>query len=157
MGYYWQLYDACQDVTTNGMTAPDAIDHLFSLIWGSSLKSNLKGVVRRYFRPTNSRAEEVTINILNGDFEQLQSGIFPVNVYVPNPDYSAIVDGRNVTMRDIPDQTRIKVLAALCEVVLKMHYDKKKHVLVELVNQIILPEAEQTIINNRVKLTIKNL
>jgi len=139
------------------MTAPDALDHLFAIIWNSSLKTTVKGSVRRYFRPTNSKAEDVTVNVLNGDFEQLQSGVFPVNVFVPNPEYSATIDGKIVKMKDIPDQTRIKVLAALCEVVLKFQYDKKKHVLVELVNQIILPEAEQTIINNRVKLTIKNL
>ncbi|KGE14620.1 hypothetical protein [Sphingobacterium deserti] len=139
------------------MTAADALDHLFNLIWASSLKTGIKGTVRRYFRPTNSALEDITVNVLNGDFEQLQSGIFPVNIYVPNPKYTNVVDGRQVTMMDIPDQTRIKVLSALCEIVLKWHYDKKKHVLVELVNQIILPEAEQTIINNRVKLTIKNL
>ncbi|WP_160067601.1 hypothetical protein [Sphingobacterium bovisgrunnientis] len=140
------------------MTAAEGLDHVFFIIWNSTLKTNISGAVRRYLRPTNSNNEDVTINVLNPiDFEQLQEGIFNVNVFVPNPEYSATVDGKAVRLRDLPNQQRISVLSAFCNVVLKFNYDKTKHVLLELQTQNILPENEQTIINNRVKLTIKNL
>jgi len=140
------------------MTASEALDHLFTIVWNSTLKTNVSGTVRRYLRPTNSDKEDVTINILNPiDFEQLQSGVFNLNVFVPNPEYNSTVDGKTVRLRDIPNHQRIAVLSAFCNVALKFNYDKKKYVIVELQSQNILPEKEQTIINNRVKLTIKNL
>lgn len=140
------------------MTAAEALDHLFDIIWNSALKPSVSGAVRRYLRPTNSISEDVTINILNPtDFEQLQSGVFNVNVFVPNPEYNAQVDGKTVRLRDIPNQQRIAVLSAHCSIVLKFNYHNQKHILVELETQNILPENEQTVINNRVKLTIKNL
>lgn len=140
------------------MTAAEALDHLFSLVWTSTLKTSVTGVVRRYLRPTNSDMEDVTVNVLNPtSFEQLQNGVFNVNVFVPNPEYTSNIDGKQVRLRDIPDHGRIKVLSALCNIALKFHYDKEKHVLVEMQTQNILPENEQTIINNRIKLTIKNL
>lgn len=139
------------------MTAAEAQDHLFTIAWNSTLKTNVSGTVRRYLRPTNSDKEDVTINILNPiDFEQLQKGVFNVNVFVPNPEYNSIVDGKTVRLRDIPNNQRIAVLSALCSVAFSFQYDKTKHVQVELQTQTILPENEQTIINNRVKLTIKN-
>src|SRR5690606_37273960 len=97
-------------------------------------------------------------NVLNPtSFEQLQTGVFNVNVFVPNPEYTTTVDGKQVRLRDNPDHGRIKVLSALCNIAFKFHYDKEKYVIVELQTQHILPESEQTIINNRIKLTISNL
>ncbi|SUJ19130.1 Uncharacterised protein [Sphingobacterium spiritivorum] len=139
------------------MTSSEGLDHVFSLIWNSNIKTSISGVVRRYLRPTNSDKEDVTVNVLNIDFDQLQGGIINVNVFVPNPEYSTIVDGKNVRLRDIPNQARIIVLSALFNVLFKMNYDKDKRVLAELSAQHILTENDQTIINNRIKLTIKNL
>lgn len=140
------------------MTASEALDHLFSIVWVSSLKTNISGELRRYLRPTNSDKEDVTINLLNPvDFEQLQSGIFNINVFIPNPEYSKTIDGKPVRLRDIPNNQRIAILSALSNIALKFQYDSIKHVSVDLQSQNILPENEQTIINNRVKLTIKNL
>src|SRR5690606_6072292 len=140
------------------MTAAEGLDHVYSIIWNSTLKTNITGAVRRYLRPTNSKNEDVTINVLNPiDFEQLQGGIINVNVFVPNPEYSTTVDGKSVRLRDLPNHQRIAILSAFCNLALKFNYDKQKHVLLELQSQNILPEDEQTIINNRVKLTIKNL
>lgn len=140
------------------MTAAEALDHIFSIIWGSNIKTSISGNVSRYVRATNSVKEDVVINILNPTgFEQLQNGIFNVNVFVPNPEYTTTVDGKSVRLKDIPNQQRIAVLSALCSINLKLDYDKTKQALVELQTQNILPEKEQTIINNRVKITIKNL
>lgn len=140
------------------MTAADALDHLFLIVWNSTIKTNISGAVRRYLRPTNSDKEDVTVNILNPtNFDQLQSGIFNINVFVPNPEYSSTIDGKVVRLKDLPNQARISVLAALSNITLKLQYDKEKFALVELQAQNILPDNDQTIINNRVKITIKNL
>lgn len=139
------------------MTSSEGLDHVFTLIWNSNIKTSISGVVRRYLRPTNSDKEDVTVNVLNIDFDQLQEGIINVNVFVPNPEYTAIVDGKTVRLRDIPNQSRIIVLSTLFNVLFKMNYDKENRVLAELSAQHILTEKDQTIINNRIKLTIKNL
>lgn len=158
MGYIRKLNGVVQKITKTNMTASEALDHLFSIIWNSNLKTNISGDVRRYLRPTNSDKEDVTINLLNPvDFEQLQSGIFNINVFIPNPEYSKTIDGKPVRLRDIPNNQRIAILSALSNIALKFQYDSIKHVSVDLQSQNILPENEQTIINNRVKLTIKNL
>jgi len=72
MGYFGQFLGAIQNITKINMTAADAVDHLFNIVWNSTLKTNISGAVRRYLRPTNSTKEDITINILNPiDFEQL--------------------------------------------------------------------------------------
>jgi len=139
------------------MTAAEGIDFGFSVIWNSPLKATITGAIRRYMRPTNSDKEDIVINALNLDFDQLQGGILNINLFVPNPEYSITIDGKLTRMRDIPNDARIKTLCGLLNSILKEVYDKQKFILLELVNQQILPENEQTIINNRVKLTIKNL
>ena len=140
------------------MTSAEALDHVFLIAWNSALKTSITGSVRRYLRPTNSTNEDVTVNILNpASFEQLQSGIFNINVFIPNPPYTTTVDGKQVTLRDIPNQSRIVALSALCNVAFAFQYDKVKFALVELQTQNIIPDDEQVIINNRVKITIKNL
>ncbi len=138
------------------MTAAEAIDLGFDLVWKSSLRTAISGSIRRYLRPTNSFREDITINVLEQDFDQLQSGILNINLFVPNPEYDATIDGKVVRLRDIPDHTRVKVLAALCNVIFKSVYNKDKRALLELSNQIILTDKEQTVINNRIRLTIKN-
>lgn len=139
------------------MTSSDALDHVFSLIWKSVIKNNISGSVNRYLRPTNSDKEDVVINVLDVDFDQLQGGIINANVFVPNPEYSTNIDGNEARLRDIPNQSRISVLSTLFSILFKSNYDASKKILVELVNQNILTDEKQTIINNRLKLTIKNL
>ncbi|MFD2597327.1 hypothetical protein ACFSQ3_00065 [Sphingobacterium corticis] len=139
------------------MTSTEALDHVFSLIWTSNLKTGISGQVRRYLRPTNSDKEDVTINVLETDFDQLQGGIINVNAFVPNTEYNQTVDGKVMRLKDIPNHARVSVIAALLHILFKFNYDFKKGVLIEIVNQHIITENEQTIINNRLKLTIKNI
>lgn len=139
------------------MTAAEAIDFGFSVIWKSVLKTTISGTVKRYFRPMNSVLEDIVVNTLNLDFDQLQGGTLNMNAFIPNPEYTATIDGKPVRLRDIPNEARIKLISGLFSTILKEVYDKDKFILLELVNQHIIPENEQTIINNRVKLTIKNL
>ncbi|PVH26300.1 hypothetical protein [Sphingobacterium corticibacter] len=139
------------------MTSTEALDHVFSLVWTSNIKTAISGQVRRYLRPTNSVKEDVTINVLETDFDQLQGGIMNVNAFVPNPEYDQKVDGKVMRLKDIPDHARISVIAALLHILFKFSYDSHKGILVEIVNQHIITENEQTIINNRLKLTIKNI
>lgn len=157
MGHIWEFHEIDKIITEIDMTAAEGIDFGFSVIWNSPLKATITGAIRRYLRPTNSDKEDIVINALNLDFDQLQGGVLNINLFVPNPEYSIIIDGKPSRMRDIPNDARIKTLCGSLNSVLKEVYDKQKFILLELVNQQILPENEQTIINNRVKLTIKNL
>jgi hypothetical protein len=65
-------------------TSLDRIDVVWQLLNGSSLKSNINGVVCKTRRPAGSTNEDVVINSLFVDNEQLQSGIINVNLYIPN-------------------------------------------------------------------------
>lgn len=139
------------------MTTAEAIDFGFSVIWKSVLKTTITGTVKRYFKPTNSTLEDIVVNSLSLDFDQLQGGMLNINAFIPNPEYTATIDGKQVRLRDIPNEARIKIICGLFNSILREVYDKEKCILLELVNQHIIPENEQTIINNRVKLTIKNI
>jgi len=147
------------------MTATEAIDHVFSIVWKSPLRAALSGSVHRYARPPGSALEDATVNILGeADGRQLQSATLNVNVHVPNPPAAAIVEGRPATVRDTPDGRRVSELASLAAAALAPRYDPAARALTELVGQSvlpdgewILPDGEWTLINNRVRLRAKNL
>ncbi|MEI5984444.1 MULTISPECIES: hypothetical protein [Sphingobacterium] len=138
------------------MTAAVIIDHLFTLLWESDIKQTISGKIRKFNRPTNSNREDITINILSVDFDQLQEGIANINLFVPNPKFNAMIEGKDVVLTDIPDQLRINKLLGDLKAILKHHYDAEKYILVELMEQYIMPEVNQTVVTNRLKVTVKN-
>jgi len=139
------------------MTATEAIDHVFRIVWDSPLRAAVSGQVRRYARPPGSVLEDVTVNILGAaDARQLQGATLNVNIHVPNPPAGATVEGRPATVRDTPDEARVAVLASLAAAALAPRYDIAARVLTELEGQSVLPDGEWTLINNRVRIRARN-
>jgi len=146
------------ELSIEEVTATEAIDHVFSIVWKSPLRGAVSGSVHRYARPPGSRLEEVTVNILGeADARQLQSAVLNVNIHVPNPPAAAIVEGRPATVRDTPDEQRVAVLASLAAGALAPRYDAAARAYTELEGQSVLPDGEWTLVNNRVRIRAKNL
>jgi len=139
-------------------TATQAISAVFSIIWASSLKTEISGSVRRYSRMINSEKEDIVINSLPIDFDQLQSGVLNVNIHVPNPKYTTIIDGKTQTLQDLPNEARLNTLCNMFSGLFATPY-YNDGVYIEMQQQLVLAgeDSKSTFINNRLNIRAKNL
>jgi len=140
------------------MTSVEAIDFVFEAVWASPLRTALTGAVRRYARPTDSRAEDAVVLMLGPiDARQLQAATVIVNIHVPHPPRAATVNGRAAELRDVPPEARIAELAELGMQALQTRYDPARGALMELTAQQAATEGDWTVISHRVRVAAKNL
>lgn len=135
------------------------VDEIWRFI-NDRFRAEIRGGLYKYVRPANSISEDVVINIAGVNFEQLQSGLGSVNVFIPNPPYEIVVAGKKQTLNDLPDGARIRQLSDLFASAFRFHYFKDKHFSIELQEQpSILPSSDgkTTFINNRLIIRAKNL
>jgi hypothetical protein len=92
------------------ITTLDIIDIAWHKVDGGPLKTALKagGGVYKYQRPVNSTKEDIVINSLPINNEQLQQGVFNINIYVPD-----LPINENGAQINVPDFVRLKELAAI--------------------------------------------
>jgi len=62
----------------------DAMDDIKGVLVSSNIPSSINGEIRIAQRRLDSTKEDIVINSLLYDADQKQSGIFNVNIYVPN-------------------------------------------------------------------------
>jgi hypothetical protein len=68
-------------------TAGEIETDVFNILKTSVLKSTIKGLVyREGIRPIDSKVEDAVISFLTGVDGEIQTGVFNLNVYVPNID-----------------------------------------------------------------------
>lgn len=121
---------------------------LYSLIKGSKLEQSVSGVLTHIERPINSTLEDICISVKSGTASQFQSFICDVNVYVPM---------LNANGQKVQDSTRIDELMRMCIPLFdkvttseyRIEYD-------ETPSAILIKEAQEYCINNRIVLTHLN-
>lgn len=59
-------------------------DDIYRIIQGSSLPTDISGVVTRHRRPINSEYEDIVISVVSNINGQIQEAIVNVNIYVPS-------------------------------------------------------------------------
>jgi hypothetical protein len=91
------------------ITTLDIVDIGWDRLHGGILSQTITGGVYKHERPINSDKEDVVINSLPINNSQMQSGVFNVNIHVPNLVLN--INGNIDTTQ--PNHERIKQLTAL--------------------------------------------
>lgn len=65
-------------------TNKEIVDDIKQYLEGTSIPSEITGVITSLDRPKNSKKEDVCIKVLSNDIGQLQMAIINVNLYVPD-------------------------------------------------------------------------
>lgn len=91
-----------------------------ALLDATLLPEMITGEIRHNMRVLNSTKEDVIINTLIWDGDQLQSGIFNVNIHVPNLK-GQLAEGGSAQDRTQPNIPRFLELAAIAVPVLDFH------------------------------------
>jgi hypothetical protein len=101
------------------MTSLDVVNILYAYIKSSILKTGPKkvnGGLYKFKRPIGSAKEDIIINSLPLNDEQLQEGVFNINIFVPNQ--SLNLAGTDVTDNSLPNTDRLTELIRMAKQVL---------------------------------------
>lgn len=120
---------------------------VFAIVNGSAIAEAINGEVRYTPRKAGSKSEDCIISVLDGDCAQIQDSIVNVNVYVQN------INSGGESVEDI---SRTKVLAKVCETVLKHVYGDGFRIYLEKQRIMAVNGKDEHVINNRIRYKFNN-
>jgi hypothetical protein len=130
----------------------DIVDHLYTYLSASELKSMINGVVCKQ-RPINSTKEDVCINAIAITGNQFQEGVINVNIHVPN--LKLKIGGQDDNTQ--PNYARLKILTNKALELLQLVTFERGHVIVSNPTQRLFAEPEINQHYTNLRLTVRSV